>query len=117
VYRINWEIYKPYAGESGLLQHRKRKHDPVNVTKETQERSSIKCICREKKQRQASKAGEECLKEKEKKSKFKINDQVRISYLKHAFQREYDQKWNGEVFIITHRYHRQSVDVYKLKDY
>lgn len=49
--------------------------------------------------------------------KFKVNDRVRISHLKHTFQHEYDQKWTGEIFVITHRFRRQGIEVYRLKDY
>jgi hypothetical protein len=49
--------------------------------------------------------------------RFKVNDQVRILHLKHTFQREYDQKWTGEIFIISHRYRRQGIEVYSLKDF
>ena len=59
-------------------------------------------------------------KQKVKKSKrspyqFKVNDKVRITQTK--FMREYSQKWTGEIFIVTRRFIRHGVPVYKLKDY
>lgn len=48
--------------------------------------------------------------------KFKIGDDVRISQLKHLFQRDYQQKWSSEYFKVDKRYLRGNVAVYKLKD-
>jgi len=49
--------------------------------------------------------------------KFKVGDKVRISHLKHPFQRDYQQKWTEELFVIERRYLRGNIPVYKLKDY
>lgn len=49
--------------------------------------------------------------------KFKIGETVRISHLKTTFQREYQQKWTGELFKITKRYKRNGIPVYKLQDW
>ena len=49
--------------------------------------------------------------------KFDINDKVRISVLRKAFEREYDIKWSVEFFIIADRYFRDDIAKYKLKDY
>lgn len=48
--------------------------------------------------------------------KFKIGDNVRISQLKHAFQRDYQQKWTGEFFKVSARYKRGGIPVYQVKD-
>jgi hypothetical protein len=49
--------------------------------------------------------------------KFKVNDRVRITHTKHVFQREYGQKWTGEIFVVSQRYLSQGIPVYKLKDF
>jgi hypothetical protein len=49
--------------------------------------------------------------------KFKIGDHVRISYLRNVFSREYDQKWSGEIFLVSERRLRGGIPVYRLKDY
>lgn len=49
--------------------------------------------------------------------KFKVNDKVRITHLKTPFLREYSEKWTGEIFIVSHRYMRDGIPVYKLIDY
>lgn len=54
---------------------------------------------------------------KEKLYKFKINDKVRITHLRRLFQREYDQKWTGEIFRVSSRFRSQGIPVYKLKDF
>ena len=51
-----------------------------------------------------------------KKFKFKLGDYVRISSTKTTFQRDYEQKWTEELFVIDRRYLRQGIPVYKLKD-
>ena len=35
--------------------------------------------------------------------KFKLGDRVKISYLKSTFDREYSEKWTGEIFTIIDR--------------
>lgn len=52
-----------------------------------------------------------------KRFKFKMGDYVRISSTKHIFQRDYEQKWTEEVFIIHRRFLRQGIPVYKITDY
>ena len=49
--------------------------------------------------------------------KFKVGDTVRISHLKSTFQREYQQKWTGELFKVVGRYNRDGIPVYKLQDW
>ncbi|WAR24132.1 YMD3-like protein [Mya arenaria] len=48
--------------------------------------------------------------------KFKIGDYVRISHLKSAFTRAYDETYSGEVFRVQTRYHRGFLPIYRLKD-
>ena len=48
---------------------------------------------------------------------FKVNDKVRITQEKTKFMREYSQKWTGEIFIVSHRFMRHGIPVYKLKDF
>lgn len=49
--------------------------------------------------------------------KSKMGDFVRISSTKHTFQRDFEQKWTDEMFIIYRRFLRQGIPVYKIKDY
>lgn len=49
--------------------------------------------------------------------RFNVGDRVRVSYLRTLFQREYDQRWSGEVFTVTSRWNREGIAVYELKDY
>lgn len=48
--------------------------------------------------------------------KYKIGDDVRISQLKHHFQRDNQQKWTEEYFKVTQRYKRDGMPGYKIKD-
>jgi hypothetical protein len=41
---------------------------------------------------------------------------VKITYLRHPFQRDYQQKWTEELFIIRHRFLREGIPVYQIKD-
>jgi hypothetical protein len=52
-----------------------------------------------------------------KRFKFKVGDYVRLSGIKHTFQRDYEQKWTEEVFIVSRRLLRQGIPVYKVMDY
>ena len=48
---------------------------------------------------------------------FKVGDDVRMSHLRRAFQREYQERWTREYFIITEREMRSGIPTYKLKDW
>ena len=48
--------------------------------------------------------------------KFKIGDSVRISHLRKPFDREYDERWTGEHFIVKSRSTKQSIPIYQLQD-
>ncbi len=52
-----------------------------------------------------------------KRQSFKVGDVVRISQNRRTFQRDYEQKWTEEVFVIKTRYIRQGMQVYKIVDY
>ena len=49
--------------------------------------------------------------------KYQIGDTVRISHARAIFDREYQQKWTGEVFRITARYMREGIPIYELEDW
>ncbi|OOY45050.1 hypothetical protein BOV93_13680 [Solemya velum gill symbiont] len=42
---------------------------------------------------------------------------MRISHVRGIFDREYSQKWTGEIFKVENRYHREGIPVYKLEDW
>ena len=50
------------------------------------------------------------------KFKFNIHDTVRISNIKAPFERNFDEKWTREYFIISDRFYKENVPVYVLKD-
>lgn len=47
---------------------------------------------------------------------FKIGNEVRILHLRHQFQRDYDQTFTEEIFIVSDRVVSQDIPIYKLKD-
>ena len=47
---------------------------------------------------------------------FKIGDQVRITHLRRTFQRDYDQTYTEEIFVVRDRFVSQNIPIYKLKD-
>lgn len=51
------------------------------------------------------------------KYRYKVNDLVRLSHLKHIFPRGYNQQLTGEVFKIDRRFHLQGIPMYKVKDF
>ena len=48
--------------------------------------------------------------------KFKIGDFVRVSHLKRAFEKGYQEKWTMEYFKIVKRFKRGNQDLYKISD-
>ena len=51
------------------------------------------------------------------KYKLKIGQTVRMSHVRNIFDREYSQKWTGEIFKITARFKRDDLPVYKVEDW
>ena len=49
--------------------------------------------------------------------KLSVGDHVRISSLRGIFDREYDFRWSGEIFVVRARFRRDGIDVYRLKDF
>ena len=49
--------------------------------------------------------------------KFKVGDKVRIAFTRGKFDREYGQRWSGEVFLIVTRRKRDGIPIYTLKDW
>ncbi len=55
---------------------------------------------------------------RKRKYKFEIGDKVRMTLRRQAFQKEYDLRWTGEIFIIVKRFKRDgTTPLYKLNDY
>ena len=52
-----------------------------------------------------------------KKYKYKIDQTVRLSHIRSVFDREYSQKWTGEIFRIHTRFRREGVPVYTILDW
>ena len=48
---------------------------------------------------------------------FKVGDLVRVSFLRRAFQREYDERWSRELFVVNDRFMSDNIPQYRLKDY
>ena len=49
--------------------------------------------------------------------KFKVGDIVRVSFLWRQFQRQYDEHWSRDLFVVTERFIKEGIPQYKLKDY
>ena len=47
---------------------------------------------------------------------FDVGDHVRIPHLILAFAREYRPRWTEEIFIITQKFRRDDINVYKIED-
>ena len=54
---------------------------------------------------------------KMKMKQFKAGDLVRISHIRKTFQREYDERWSGELFRIIDKIANNRIPTYRLKDY
>lgn len=51
------------------------------------------------------------------KFKYKVGDLVRVSFLRRSFQREYDERWSRELFVVNERFMSDNIPQYRLKDY
>ena len=51
------------------------------------------------------------------KYKLKIGDNVRLTHIKHPFQRDQQEKWTEELFIIKQGFYRAGIQTYKVTDY
>lgn len=49
--------------------------------------------------------------------RYKINDLIRLSHLKHIFRRGYNQQFTGEIFKVSKRFHLQGIPMYKVRDF
>ena len=47
---------------------------------------------------------------------FKKGDTVRISHLRQAFDREYEERWTSEYFVVNRRKIKEGIPLYMLKD-
>ena len=54
---------------------------------------------------------------KPKKYKHDVDDLVRLPHLKRPFQRDYDEKWTEELFIVKSRLFRSGIPIYKVVDF
>jgi hypothetical protein len=48
--------------------------------------------------------------------RFKVGDQVQITHLRRQFQRDYDQTYTEEIFVIRDRFISQGIPIYKLRN-
>ena len=84
--------------------HRSLGTTPVAITKDNEGESRLpQYLLRKKKD------------PRPKRYKYTLGQTVRISHVKSIFDREYSQKWTGELFKIDKRYKREGLPVYKLK--
>lgn len=91
--------------------HRSLGQKPVSVNKTNESESRLQqYMLRQKGQKKRIK--KEVTK---KRYKFKIGQTVRISHVRTVFDREYSQKWTGELFKIKSRYKREDLNVYTLE--
>ena len=51
------------------------------------------------------------------KYKFKVGEEVRVSFLRRAFQKQHDERWSREMFSITERSMKNGIPQYTLQDY
>ena len=51
------------------------------------------------------------------KYKFKVGEEVRVSFLRRTFQKQHDERWSREVFSITGRSMNNGIPQYTVQDY
>ena len=47
---------------------------------------------------------------------FQVGDYVRIPMVSTVFTREYNARWGKEIFVVSDRFRRQGINVYKVED-
>ena len=47
---------------------------------------------------------------------IRVGDTVRVSYLSNKFTRAFDQQFSRETFVVTDRYRKSGIPLYKIKD-
>ena len=82
---------------------------PEDVTKDNEETVRISTFLTEQKGHP--------VKIKHFRSRSKIGDSVRRPHLRNIFTLHYDENPTGEIFTVVHRFWRQSVPVYRIKNY
>ncbi len=85
--------------------HRTIKRKPSSVTKENQ--AAVWIV----------QYGEPSINKIDGPFKLKQGDYVRISHLRRAFQREYDERYTGEIFKVATRRVRGGLNIYTLTDF
>lgn len=90
---------------------------PASVTKENEDEVRLDAyLVRQKKEKRRHPLKKPSKMKKRLPYTFKVGDQVRITHLRHLFQRDYDQTYTEEVFVIRERFVSQGIPIYKLKD-
>jgi hypothetical protein len=89
--------------------HRSLGDKPINITKESEGESRLQQYLLRTKGRPTN--------NRIRHYKFKVGQTVRVSHVKSVFDREYSQKWTGEIFKIKSRFKRDNVCVYTLIDW
>ena len=49
--------------------------------------------------------------------KYKVGDLMRVSFIRKAFQREYDERWSREIFVVNDRFVSDDIPQYRQKYY
>ncbi|MCG8113702.1 MAG: chromo domain-containing protein [Candidatus Thiodiazotropha taylori] len=102
-------VIQDLADSYNKTYHRTIGMKPADVKQENEEQVRLSTYFAQNSQKQVKTP-------KKRPFKFKINQYVRISYLKGVFTRAYDETYSGEIFQVSKRYHRGGLPVYRLKD-
>ena len=98
--------------------HRSLGQAPASITQDTEGESRLQqYLLRTVKSKKAtikSKKKPTVKSKKPDRYKFKLGQTVRLSHVRSLFDREYSQKWTGEIFKINTRYRREGVPVYTI---
>ena len=91
--------------------HRSLGATPASITKEKEGKSRLQQYLL---RQVTTKRSTMPKKKARQKYKFKISQTVRLSHVRSVFDREYSQKWTGEIFKIGTRFRREGVPVYTI---
>lgn len=105
----NIDILQDFTDGYNHIVHSTIYMPPEDVTKDNEETVRISTFLTDQK--------EDPVKVKHLRYRFKIGDRVHLTQLRNIFTRQYDERWTKEIFTIAQRFWRQSVPVYRIKDY
>lgn len=103
------DVFQDVVNSYNHTVHRSLGKTPVSITKENEGESRLQQYLL-----RTNNLKKKVSKKPKRQYKFQIGQTVRLSHVRSVFDREYSQKWTGEIFKIKTRFRREGIPVYTL---